>query len=663
MARPLCVSSSHTCVMILRAFIFIFALSAHGYGDERPLLSGFLNAFPANDVFAELIALKQQRQVANRNRKNELRASEPMDLVQYKALPAPVEYEFKSVADAGCPLGFIESDGQCLEAGVIKARVSCPSGCQPLGSESLTCNCIEEAPLETQCDAGYFLVKSKVQQVCTRRTMIAPSFVCDHANARIEDGYCLHTDVFPAKATCPTDRYHLKGELCVVEDTISPTYDCPNGFSRGSAEQLRASLSTPRWLAPQKRKNGARDVIFPALEDGATDDICISEKTAKPIPRCPDGTRLGDTATIGSVCLRDLYELPITECPTGYQPDEGAVGRCRKGLQFPADKMCPSHYNPVPPLIRGLVSQADREARTDTHLADSSEEDVLTRREMVSIDPTFTEAETKHEGEHIDRISTTKPIEPPLVEKESESVPSQWPPLTKPTVSVVSLKDGFDCELKTYETPKPVCRDGFDFSVRDNACIKVLKEAPSIMCESPGFVFDGKQCVLTERTSVEYSCPHGSLLRGDVCVSNEVTAGIPSCLPKSNLRFEPSMGYCVGYEEVPVFLDCPSGMLLDPSASVCLDSTSLKPQLTCPDRYALHPAREVCVKQSVEQPMWQCVSAEDDILNGGQPLLVGDQCHLLIRSPPKAVCPAHFKVTDNNMCEGDESKPLELVGR
>eukprot|EP01056_Protomagalhaensia_sp_Gyna25_P004148 Protomagalhaensia_sp_Gyna_25__4147@NODE_375_length_3661_cov_554_673661_g287_i0_p2_GENE_NODE_375_length_3661_cov_554_673661_g287_i0NODE_375_length_3661_cov_554_673661_g287_i0_p2_ORF_typecomplete_len288_score28_76CBM_14/PF01607_24/9_5CBM_14/PF01607_24/0_72CBM_14/PF01607_24/1_5e03CBM_14/PF01607_24/6_6e02TIL/PF01826_17/2e02TIL/PF01826_17/74TIL/PF01826_17/3_2TIL/PF01826_17/2_4e02TIL/PF01826_17/3_5e02_NODE_375_length_3661_cov_554_673661_g287_i07441607 len=206
-----------------------------------------------------------------------------------------------------------------------------------------------------------------------------------------------------------------------------------------------------------------------------------------------------------------------------------------------------------------------------------------------------------------------------------------------------------------------VHREGFEFSLKDHACVKTLMEPPSIECLSPGYQFDGRQCVSVEKSPVEYLCPGGTVLRGTVCISAEVVAGVFKC-PNDSFVFDRGMGYCVGAEEVPVHLACPAGMVLDASSSRCVDTTSLVPPLSCPDKYQLDRLRNLCIKESVEQPRWQC-SGVDIIMNGAigkQAILMGDQCNVLVTLAPQAICPMDYTLNETTgMCTSIETRNME----
>lgn len=205
---------------------------------------------------------------------------------------------------------------------------------------------------------------------CVKIVTTPARLVCPIPYAELEHGKCVARTTTPAKQICEVPKARLEGDLCVLEEVIPAKHRCPPGFEiqdgRYSDEietemdadfvPLRmlqhaspspfahfnspsqydvssrydvpspygVNISAPARMLVGGRRGRSVETAAAEFHHGAHTlhqhhhSVCISTSSCDPTAQCPNGYRLSHSHGMKPLCLKDIFELPITECPPGY---------------------------------------------------------------------------------------------------------------------------------------------------------------------------------------------------------------------------------------------------------------------------------------------------------------------------------------------------------
>lgn len=553
---------------------------------------------------------------------------------------------------------------------------------------------------------------------CVREIVQPPNLVCLDPEAVLEGNHCVAKVVVPAQQVCPNSAEILRGDLCIGEDVIPAKVQCPAGYElmdefkhpRSAQEAAIAPLefydddeTFGRRLgaAKQATKRQAQRAGEISQKEAGTEwlhyhghdhlrqapnhHVCIATTTSEPLAQCPPGYRLGRGRGMMSVCIRDIFEAPLTQCPPGYSPHLDQIGMCRKGAVISPVKECSpgfhlhphTHMHPSPSHSLLSANVGDFGQFTRRLSLKDDRDDMINQDDVTDQDSAYEPDEIVHENSVMLQGAGLKLPDHELSQSEMlaalegggdssrvAETPEGWRH-SRPGDAVPAFvplnANGDMCVHITKEMPIALCRDGFDFSVSENKCIRRIVEEPRLACANPEFFFDGKYCVKKERELPQLRCPAGSQMTNGQCFSKEVIPGTFTCPKYNAFEYQRGLGKCVAIEEVAATLSCLSGTEL--LHGRCHDVSQLPPSLTCPVNHHLDAERKVCFRQMTSSPVYVCPSA-DCLLNGHvciteritepEATCPGDMglqpdglCHLLDVKPPSKICPHGFTMYMN----------------
>lgn len=446
---------------------------------------------------------------------------------------------------------------------------------------------------ESQDISGKQFFSGRQNQKATAKPL--PKVVCNAAThiLNVETGTCESLPHVSPLFNCPPGcQPSANQNMCDCIEEASPTRGCPDGFR----------LENPKFRSLARVKSSRPS----AVSTSGQDYLCIRRKTIAPLLICPVDYKLFDNTCIQrqkspatpqcpfagrwdvylETCIKEETSEPELRCPDGYGVNEDKDGNaiCVSRTSTPGIPKCPAEYR----LVENSVCRQE-------HL------------EIPSLDCPL--------GYQIDLSA------PGSCVKEIPSIASKRCP------------DGFrllghdSCERVHYLPGVPRCRIGFEFDVQENACIRILREDPELVCSEPGYRFDGRLCTKSELTSVSLQCSErGSVLRGDECIFMESTAGSMRC-SSADAVYEPVLHRCIIINDLLSTIECPGQSILS-GQSRCTEVLGDTHTMSCEPGWVYNGGLKICSRETLYEPNYRCESGR----------LYDRICEVELVEQPKKTC-------------------------
>ncbi|KAK6588121.1 hypothetical protein RS030_71025 [Cryptosporidium xiaoi] len=345
---------------------------------------------------------------------------------------------------------------------------------------------------------------------------------------------------------------HTKGQVPTYVET--PLESCPPGYSmeNGVCVQRIQVSPMPFCEEPAIYHEGHCLIVTSPLKQcppgyEISGKQCTTTKTAPQQPSCPPGTVLQ-----GNECISKL--TIDTVCPPGFVDN----GRDCVAFTMP-EKTCPPGF-----VFSGKQCVQSDTAPPNPECPPGTILENGTCKLIQQID-TVCPSGFVEEGNRCVQYLPANKICPPgfnllgqqCMAPESTELESSCPPN--------SIFDNGKC--KVIKNIDMVCPPGYTDS--GDEC--VLYVAPAKECP-PNFTLQGLQCVQTSTSPTQPSCPPGTILQDNACISVQAIDAI--CPPE----YLDNGKDCVKYS--PVSKECPPGFLL--SGNRCIKVLSAPMEFECP---------------------------------------------------------------------------------
>lgn len=508
----------------------------------------------------------------------------------------------------------------CSKPLILTPEVICPKECEP-DLKNLSCHCMEEAELQTQCPQGYHsnsllqnpdpLLSDKLkrrdaytEQECTKSIHKMPHLMCTDSRLTLVGDKCVGRKLSPPDYVCEGSSKR-SGDVCVARKSIIPEKRCPVGFSAEHEHGEFRRLGLKDTLRGDKKKKSHAfvepEIIHMEMDQSLT---CVAKRTEKAYGSCPRGYRLND----GKFCLQEVIEPVDVSCAQAGYTFDYSTKQCRKQIIDTPNIICPNGYNLQGDSCVRLTNAPPVPHCRDGFRFDVSEGSCLkVLREpprMVCEDPDY-----YYNGE-----SCIKNDNKPSNRRCKKG----------------RLNGDVCVDVVTGPTIE-TCPSSLTLDPTLRKCIGSRTENIHYECPHGSNLVNGNQCLIVEIGSVDQTCPDSFILVGNQCEKEVVTQASMKC-PEPYVLVGPD---CMKEVVEEPNVNCENDFQFD--GTYCVLSNSVPSETICPSGFTHYKSK--CVRQ-------QSIPAESMCPQGFT--LKGNLCSGIDEIPPKLACSSGFDLLSDH---------------